>query len=187
MIKLARKSLPFHKGRTWIKKGDDTLFDVTRGSFDGDDICELVGWYLLDKLSSLIGRENVGLYRDDGLAAINSSSGPVLDKMRKNIIALFKNEGLSITIETNLFQTDFLDVTSNLATGKFFPFRKPNNQLLYINTKSNHPPTILRDLPNMINKGLSDLSCNEEEYGKAKPLHETAFNQSGHKTTVTYA
>ena len=107
--------------------------------------------------------------------------------MRKNIIALFKNEGLSITIETNLFQTDFLDVTSNLATGKFFPFRKPNNQLLYINTKSNHPPTILRDLPNMINKGLSDLSCNEEEYGKAKPLHETAFNQSGHKTTVTYA
>ena len=45
------------------------------------------------------------------LAAINSSSEPVLDKMRKNIIALFKNEGLSITIETNLLETDFLDVT----------------------------------------------------------------------------
>ena len=100
------------------------------GSFDGAEICELVGLHLLDKLSSLIGRKNVGLYRDDGLAAINSSSGPVLDKMRKNIIALFKNEGLSITIETNLFETDFLDVTFNLAMGKFFPFRKPNNQLL---------------------------------------------------------
>ena len=74
------------------------------------------------------------------LAAINSSSEPVLDKMRKNIIALFKNEGLSITIETNLFETDFLDVTFNLATGKFFPFRKPNNQPLYINAKCNHPP-----------------------------------------------
>ena len=45
------------------------------------------------------------------LAAINSSSEPVLDKMRKNIIALFKNEGLSITIETNLLETDFVDVT----------------------------------------------------------------------------
>ena len=122
----------------WIKKGDDTLFDVTMGSFDGAEICELVGLYLLDKLSSLIGRKNVGLYRDDGLAAINSSSGPVLDKMRKNIIALFKNEGLSITIETNLFQTDFLDVTFKLPTGKFFPFRKPNNQPLYINAKCNH-------------------------------------------------
>ena len=110
------------------------------GSFDGAEICELFGLYLLDKLSSLIGRKNVGLYRDDGLAAINSSSGPVLDKMRKDIIALFKNEGLSITIETNLFETDFLDVTFNLATGKFFPFRKPNNQPLYINAKCNHPP-----------------------------------------------
>ena len=101
-IKLARKSLLFNKDETWVKKGDDTLLDVTIGSFDGAEICELVGLYLLDKLSSLIGRKNVGLYRDDGLAAINSSSGPVLDKMRKNIIALFKNEGLSITIETNL-------------------------------------------------------------------------------------
>ena len=72
------------------------------GSFDGAEICELVGLYLLDKLSSLIGRKNVELYRDDGVAAINSSSGRVLDKMRENIIAVFKNEGLSITIETNL-------------------------------------------------------------------------------------
>ena len=104
-------------------------------SFDGAEIWELVGLYFLDKLSSLIGRENVGLYRDDGLAAINSSSGPVLDKMRKNIIALFKNEGLSITIETNLFETDFLDVTFNLATGKIFPFRTPINQR-FISTRN---------------------------------------------------
>ena len=138
------------------------------GSFDGAEIFELVGLYVLDQLSSLIGRKNVGLYRDDGLAAINSSSGPVLDKMRKNIIALFKNEGLSITIETNLFETDFLDVTFNLATGKFFPFRKPNNQSFYINAKSNHPPNIPRDLPSMINKRLSDLSCNKEDYETMK-------------------
>ena len=50
-------------------------------------ICELVGVYLFEKLSSLIGRENVGL------AAINSGGRPVLDKMRNKIIALFKNEG----------------------------------------------------------------------------------------------
>ena len=109
-IKLARKSLLFNKEGTWVKKVDDTLFDVTMGSFVGAEICELVGLYILDKLSSLIGSKNVGLHRDDGLAAMNSSSGPVLDKMRKNIIALFKNEGLSITIETNLFEMDFLDV-----------------------------------------------------------------------------
>ena len=105
--------------------------------------------------------------------------------MRKDIIALFKNEGLSISIETNFFETDFLYVTFNLATGKCFPFRKPNNQPLYINAKSNHPPNTLRDLLNMINKRLSDLSCNEEEYEKTKPLYETALNESGYKTTLT--
>ena len=38
----------------------------------------------------------------------------------------------------------------------------------------------------MINKRLSDLSCNEEEYEKAKPLYETALNESDYKTTLTY-
>ena len=63
-------------------------------SFDGAEICEIVELYLLDKLSNLLGNENVGLYRDDGLAAINSCSGLVLDRTRKKIIALFKKEGL---------------------------------------------------------------------------------------------
>ena len=39
----------------------------------------------------------------------------------------------------------------------------------------------------MINKSFSDLSCNEEEYEKTKPLYETAVNESGYKITLTYA
>ena len=38
----------------------------------------------------------------------------------------------------------------------------------------------------MINKRLSDLSCNEEEYEKTKPLYETSLNKSGYKTAMTY-
>ena len=38
----------------------------------------------------------------------------------------------------------------------------------------------------MINKRLLDLSCNEEECEKAKLLYETALNESGYKTTMTY-
>ena len=38
--------------------------------FDGAEIWELVGLYLLDKLSKLHGKYNMGLYSDDGLAAI---------------------------------------------------------------------------------------------------------------------
>ena len=129
---------------------------------------------------------NARLYRNARLAAISSSNGPVLDKIRKNIFALFKNGGLSINIETNLLKRDFLVVTFNMVIGKFFIFKKSNNQPLYINAKSNNPPTIERDIPNMISKRLSDLSCNEEEYEKAKPLYETALNESGYKTTMTY-
>ena len=149
---------------------DNSSFNVTMGSLDGAEICKIVRLYLLNKLSKLLGKENVGLYRDDGLAAINSCSGPALDRTRKNIIALFKKEGLIITIETNLAKTDFLDVTFNLVTGKYLPYCKPNSEPLYISAKSNHPPTIIKDLPKIINKHSPDLSCNEDEFKKAKPL-----------------
>ena len=94
-------------------KKDNSSFDVTIGRFDGAETCEIVRLYLLDKLSNLFGKENVGIYRDDGLAAINNCIGPVLGRARKSIINLFKREGLNITIETNLVETDFLDVTFN--------------------------------------------------------------------------
>ena len=74
-----------------------------------------LAYFLLINYQASFGEKIVELYRDDRLATINSSSGPALDKMGKKIIALFKNEGLSITIETNLFKTDFLDVSFNLS------------------------------------------------------------------------
>ena len=186
-INLARRSLLFNKDGTWIKEVENPSFDVTMSSFDGGEVCELVGLYLLEKLSPLLGIKTVALYRDDGLAAVNTSSGPVLDRMRKNIISLFKEEGLSITIEINLVETDFLDVTFNLDTGKYFPFTKLNNNLIYIHAKSNHPSSIIKDLPNMVNKRLSDFSYNEEEFNKAKPLYENALKDSRFNTSIKYA
>ena len=38
----------------------------------------------------------------------------------------------------------------------------------------------------MINKRLSDSSCKEQEYEKAKPLYQTPLNESGYKTTLAY-
>ena len=67
--------------------------------------------------------------------------------MRRDIISIFKNEGLSITIETNSLK-HFLDVSFNLLTGKYFPFRKDSKPFLYINAKSNHPYTIIKSFLN---------------------------------------
>ena len=186
IIKHARKSLLFSNAGTWAKKGDDS-FDVTMGSFDGAEVCELVGLYLLNRLVPLMGKDSSsGLYRDDGLAAIRTSSARRLDKLRKDIVELFKSEGLAVTIECNLQVTDFLDVTFDLPNEKYFPFRKPNNKPLYINAHSNHPPPIIKELPKMVNRRLSDLSCNENEFLKAKAPYEAALRESGHQPVAEY-
>ena len=156
------------------------------GSFDGAEVCELVGLYLLNKIKPLLGSNNVGLYRDDGLAIVHKANGPKVGRLRKDIISLFKDEGLSITIDTNLIETDFLDVSFNLNTGKYFPFKKPNNTPLYIHSKSNHPPSIIKQLPSMTNKRISSLSCDEIEFNKAKITYKTALKNSGYKVTLKF-
>ena len=77
------------------------------GSYDGAEVCELVGLFLLNDLSNLIGKNNVGLYRDDGLAVVDNASGPQMDKIRKQMHDIFKKNDLSITTEINLSTTDF--------------------------------------------------------------------------------
>ena len=44
-------------------------------------------------------------------SVIENANGRKLDRLRKDIIAIFHNEGLKITINTTLTTTDFLDVT----------------------------------------------------------------------------
>ena len=186
IIMHCRKCLLFSGNDQWVKKDGNEMFDVTMGSFDGAEVCELVGLYLLSKIANVPGIESVGLYRDDGLSCIRSTSGRILDRLRKDLSDLFKAEGLSITCETNLRITDFLDVTFNMDTGKFYPYRKPNSEALYINTKSNHPQTIKKQLPAMISNRLSDLSCDEQVFNQAKDGYETSLRNSGYDTHLKF-
>ena len=47
IVKLSRKSLLFDESSAWVKTGN-ILFDVAMGFFDGADVCELVGLFLLE-------------------------------------------------------------------------------------------------------------------------------------------
>ena len=152
-------------------------------SYDRTKICELVGLYLLNRLTTCFDKSSIGLYRDDALAAINNANCPKLNRIRNDIIALLKEEGLSITIKTILIATDFLDVTFNLVIKKYFPFRKANNTLIYINAFS---PTTIKQLPKMINKRISDVSCNKEEFDKVKSVYESTLKESGHFSLMSY-
>ena len=65
----AKSSILTYKNQHLQKKGP-TTFDVTMGSFEGAETCKLVGSFLLSQLQQL--SINIGLYRDDGLAVVNS-------------------------------------------------------------------------------------------------------------------
>ena len=56
------------------------------GSFDGAELCELVGLYNLHILGEKYGKHRIALYRDDGLARYGYTSGPQADRIRKDFI-----------------------------------------------------------------------------------------------------
>ena len=53
-------------------------------------------------------KENVGLHRDDGVGILRNSSGPEIERKRKQIIQILKSCGLKITVKKNLKTVDFL-------------------------------------------------------------------------------
>ena len=86
----SRKSLLFNNTDIWIKKNGDPDFDVTMGSFDGAELCKLVGLYILHILGEKYGKHGIGLYHDDGLACFGYISGPQAERIRKDFIKIFK-------------------------------------------------------------------------------------------------
>ena len=49
-----------------------------------------------------------------------------------------------------------------------------------------NPPTIIKQLPKMINKKISDLSCNKEEFDKVKSVYESTLKDSGHFSSMSH-
>ena len=147
------------------------------GSFDSAETCELVGSYLLHQLPEVI-RNQVGLYRDDGLGAFEKSP-QCLEKIKKQICKVFKDNGLKISIDANKKIVNYLDVTLDLKKRTHEPYLKPNNPPLYIN-ESNHPPSIIKNVPLATEKRLDELSSNKELFDKASPEYQRALEKSGY-------
>ena len=76
-------------------------------------------------LSNLIGKNNVGLYGDDGLAVVDNASGLQMYRIRKQMHDIFKKHDLSITTEINLSATEFSDVSFNLSQNTYSPYYRP--------------------------------------------------------------
>ena len=110
----------------------------------------------------------------------------MIDRKRKDIIKLFKEHGLSITIETNIKIVNYLDIQMNLNDNTYKPFRKANNLPLYIHKESKHPSSIIKKLPESISKRVSEISSNEAVFNNAKNIYNTALKSSGFNETLSY-
>ena len=183
----ACKTILFNDERTWQKKDvvhNQDLFDVPMGSFHGAEICDLVGLFILNSLTTIIS--NCGMYRDDGLAIIDITSPQHYVRLNKKITKLMNELGFKITIQIGHLKTNFLDVSLDLYHNTYKPYRKPNSQLNYINSNSNHPRHIKKQLPIMIEKRLNSLSKNERTFNMIKPEYNEALAKSGFKYKLNF-
>ena len=77
----ARKSILYNEGEPWTKKQSNN-FDVTNESYDGAEVCELIGTFTLTLIGNKYNSNNIGLYRDDRLAVFKNTSGPQSEKIK---------------------------------------------------------------------------------------------------------
>ena len=143
-------------------KKDSGLFDVAVDALDGTEVCELVSNFLLHKLSEKYERKNLALYRDDRLKFFNNISGPVSEKIKKYFYKLSREHDLELTIQCNRKVVNFPDITLNLENSTYCPCLKDINEIIYVGTESNHPPSIIKQLPKSIELILSQFSAKEE-------------------------
>ena len=184
IIKHCRKTVLFHDNELWVKKGSNGNFDVSQGSYDGAEICELVGILLLHKLNKIIDPGYHGLYRDDGLIMVQNGTGKKCDTIRKKLIKFFQEFDFKIEVETNLKVVDYLDITFDLNKGTVRPYKK--QKPIYINVGSNHPKQVFKHIPNGIANRLSTNSSDSNIFNEVKIEYEKALKENGYKEGLTY-
>ena len=86
----------------------------------------------------------------------------------------------------NLIEVDFVDVTFSLIKGTFRPNKKPNNYLSYTDVFSNHPPSIIKRLPNSINDFLSRNSPIKEIFDNIREDYQKVLDNSRYESRLLY-
>ena len=75
-IMQSRNTFLFNKNQPTVKKSGNEEFNVPMGCFDGAELCEIIGIYILTKLQRVLQKDNARLYRDHGLGVTKELSSP---------------------------------------------------------------------------------------------------------------
>ena len=79
-----KKTLLFQNLEPLVKKSRNEHFDVPMGCYDGAEVCELGGLFILNKLTSIVNKSDIGLYRDDGLGIFYNVSKPEIQRKKES-------------------------------------------------------------------------------------------------------
>ena len=86
----SKKIFLFQNCEPWVKKDGNEDFDVPMECYDGAEICELVGCFILNQLGSAIDKNDISLHRNDGLRIFRGISKPMTERKKKLIVKTFK-------------------------------------------------------------------------------------------------
>ena len=94
--------------------------------------------------------------------------------------------GFKIEISFNINIANSLDVTLNLSDNYYRSFLKTNQYPSYINVNSNHPSSIIKQVPKAVNTNISRLSSNKKILHESSKMYIEAIKNSGFKEEFTY-
>ena len=99
---------------------------------------------------------------------------------------MFRENELKLTIQCNLKIVNYLDVTFNLIDSSYRPSKKTNNEINCTHKQSNHPSSIIKQLPLSVERRLSKLSSNEKIFNDSIPIQQEALIKAGYNHKLRY-
>ena len=141
------------------------------GGYNSAQIADLVDLYILDTFSRIVDPIQLDLYHDDKILYIPNSFGPKCSSIQKRIIRVFRFLGFKIEISSNIKVANFLDVTLNLSDKSYRPFLKTDQYPSNINVNSNHPNSIIKQVPEAVNMRISRLSSNKKIFHESSKIY----------------
>ena len=125
--------------------------------YEEGEVWELGGSHLLNRLTDIVDKESVGLYRDDGLGILQNLLDPQRKLKTEVIVKVFKDCRLRIWIQASQRIVNFLDLKRNLFNCTYQRYGKPDNNPVCLDKNCNHPTTILKK---SLTKGNSSIPAN---------------------------
>ena len=140
---------------------------------------------MLNKISEKYNKNDVGLYRNDGLALFINISDPELESMKKNFQSLFKTYELEIIIECNK--------NSSSLSWRLFQPQRWNLQVIPQTRQQDHLhkctiklSTKHKQLPQSKEQRLSNSSSDKTIFNEAAAYYEKALSEVGYNVKLKY-